>query len=212
MRLLRIIGIFLSSIAVFLLLSWLLNTLVPLNRLNSLQPLKPQELASTPPGTLVLFECHIGSTLANPESTQQLPLDCGNDNFLVQYAASHIKNLPPVQENSNQTRAIAISDPVVVIGKVQSGEGNRTVKAELVAYGSRLSNLNTFRGSGILQIIVAEVIGGIGILAIFIDWRMARSKRNHHIRTARQMEQAQTLQKQNLQQQLAEAPVYQRRR
>jgi hypothetical protein len=197
-RPIRIIGIFLSTVAVFLTFNWFLNTLIPLNRLNSLQPSPTLADAALKPEALL--ECHMSQDWS--ANLKGLPLNCGNNEVRVNKNVTEIKNMPT--HSSGQVKAIAPSDPVVIVGKVAS---DAVVDAEIVAYGSRATNLSTFQANGIMQIVLAEIIGVLGILALFIDWRMARAKRDRHRLQAWQAEQAYAASPQ-----LVEQPVYQRRR
>jgi hypothetical protein len=179
-RSLRIIGIFLSTVAVFLAFNWFLNTLMPLNRLNGLQPTKAEVLALRPAGSVGLLECYM-----SPNWTQSSPgllLDCGGIEMRVQKTPNDIQNLSAKVTAPGEKRAIAVSDPVVVVGKMSSamdtlGRDSNAIDAELIAYGNRNTNLAIFQASGVLQIISAEIIGLVGILFLFIDWRVSRSRR-----------------------------------
>jgi hypothetical protein len=180
-RSLRIIGIFLSTVAVFLAFNWFLNTLMPLNRLNGLQPTKAEVFALRPAGSVGLLECYM-----SPNWTQSSPallLDCGGIEMRVQKTPNDIQNLSAKVTAPGEKRAIAVSDPVVVVGKLSSDTGNslgrdsNAIDAELIAYGNRNTNLAIFQASGVLQIISAEIIGLVGILFLFIDWRISRSRR-----------------------------------
>jgi hypothetical protein len=177
-RSLRIIGIFLSTVAVFLALNWFLNTLMPLNRLNSLQPTKAEVLAQSPAGSAGLLECYMSPNWT--KSSPSLLLDCGGSEMRVQKTPSDIKNLSAKVTAPGERKTIAISDPVVVVGKMSSnqlGKDSNALEAELVAYGNRSTNLSSFQASGVLQIIGAEIIGLFGILFLFVDWRISRSRR-----------------------------------
>ena len=174
MRSLRIIGIFLSTVAVFLALNWFFNTLMPLNRLNSLQPARVEVLTEDTLSSAALLECHISQNWTT--SSPKLLLNCNGNEVGVQQAPKNIKNLSSKIVAPGQKRAIAISDPVVMIGKMAPGKGSNLVEADLLAYGSRSSNLSALQSSGVLQIISAEVTGLLGILLLFIDWRLSRAR------------------------------------
>jgi hypothetical protein len=177
-RSLRIIGIFLSTVAVFLALNWFLNTLMPLNRLNGLQPTKTEVLAQSAAGSVGLLECYMSPNWT--KSSPGLLLDCGGSEMRVQKTPGDIKNLSAKVTAPGQKKTIAISDPVVVVGKMSSGQlgkDSNALEAELIAYGNRSTNLSSFQASGVLQIIGAEIIGLFGILFLFIDWRISRSRR-----------------------------------
>lgn len=173
MRSLRIIGIFLSTVAVFLALNWFFNTLMPLNQLNSLQPSRAEVLTEDMLGA-ALLECHISRNWTT--SSPSLLLNCDGNEVGVQQTPRNIKNLSSKIVAPGQKRAIVVSDPVVMIGKMASGKNN-VVEADLLAYGSRNSNLSALQASGVLQIISAEVTGLLGILLLFIDWRLSRARR-----------------------------------
>lgn len=187
MRSLRIIGIFLSTVAVFLALNWFFNTLMPLNQLNSLQPSRAGVLTENALSA-VLLECHISQnwTLSSP----RLLLNCDGSEVGVQQAPKNIRNLSSKMVAPGQKKAIAVSDPVVMIGKMASGKNSNVVEADLLAYGNRSSNLSAFQASGVLQIISAEVAALLGILLLFIDWRLSRARRARRINEAWQAEQA----------------------
>jgi hypothetical protein len=174
-RSLRITGIFLSTVAVFLALNWFFNTLMPLNQLNSLQPSRGEVLTEDTLSSTALLECHISQNWTT--SSPQLLLNCDGHEVGVQQAPKNIKNLSSKIVAPGQRRAIAISDPVVMIGKMAPGKNNTVVEADLLAYGSRSSNLSALQTSGVLQIISAEVTGMLGILLLFIDWRLSRAQR-----------------------------------
>lgn len=174
MRSLRIIGIFLSTVAVFLALNWFFNTLMPLNRLNSLQPARVEVLTEDTLSSAALLECHISQNWTT--SSPKLLLNCNGNEVGVQQAPKNIKNLSSKIVAPGQKRAIAVSDPVVMIGKMAPGKGSNLVEADLLAYGSRSSNLSALQSSGVLQIISAEVTGLLGILLLFIDWRLSRAR------------------------------------
>jgi hypothetical protein len=176
-RSLRIIGIFLSTIAVFLALNWFFNTLMPLNRLNSLQPLRAAVLTEDTLSSAALLECHMSQnwTVSSPK----LLLNCYGSEVGVQQTPKNIKNLSSKIVTPGQKKAIAVSDPVVMIGKIASGKDSNAIEADLLAYGNRSSNLSAFQASGVLQIIGAEVTGLLGILLLFIDWRLSRARRAH---------------------------------
>jgi len=95
----------------------------------------------------------------------------------AQQAPKNIKNLASKSVAPGEKRAIAVSDPVVMIGKMSPGKNSNLVEADLLAYGSRSSNLSTLQSSGVFQIISAEVTGLLGILLLFIDWRLSRARR-----------------------------------
>jgi len=173
-RSLRIIGIFLSTVAVFLALNWFFNTLMPLNRLNSLQPARVEVLTEDTLSSAALLECHISQNWTT--SSPKLLLNCNGNEVGVQQAPKNIKNLSSKIVAPGQKRAIAVSDPVVMIGKMAPGKGSNLVEADLLAYGSRSSNLSALQSSGVLQIISAEVTGLLGILLLFIDWRLSRAR------------------------------------
>ncbi|MCY7284873.1 MAG: hypothetical protein LH679_15915 [Cyanobacteria bacterium CAN_BIN43] len=174
MRSLRIIGIFLSTVAVFLALNWFFNTLMPLNRLNSLQPARVEVLTEDTLSSAALLECHISQNWTT--SSPKLLLNCNGNEVGVQQAPKNIKNLSSKIVAPGQKRAIAVSDPVVMIGKMAPGKSSNLVEADLLAYGSRSSNLSALQSSGVLQIISAEVTGLLGILLLFIDWRLSRAR------------------------------------
>jgi hypothetical protein len=197
-RPIRIIGIFLSTVTVFLTFNWFLNTLIPLNRLNSLQPSPTLADAALKPEALL--ECHMSQDWsANPKG---LLLNCGDNEVRVNKNVTEIKNMPT--HSSGKVKAIAPSDPVVIVGKTAA---DAVVDAEIVAYGSRATNLSAFQANGIMQIVLAEIVGILGILALFIDWRLARAKRARRTLQAWQAEQAYAASPQ-----LVEQPVYQHRR
>jgi len=173
-RSLRIIGIFLSTVAVFLALNWFFNTLMPLNRLNSLQPARVEVLTEDTLSSAALLECHISQNWTT--SSPKLLLNCNGNEVGVQQAPKNIKNLSSKIVAPGQKRAIAVSDPVVMIGKMAPGKSSNLVEADLLAYGSRSSNLSALQSSGVLQIISAEVTGLLGILLLFIDWRLSRAR------------------------------------
>lgn len=183
MRSLRIIGIFLSTVAIFLAFNWFLNILMPLNRLNGLQPIKAEVFALRPAGSVGLLECYMSPNWT--QSSPSLLLDCGGIEMRVQKTPSDIKNLSAKVTAPGEKKAIAISDPVVVVGKMSSdtlgkdslGRDSNAIDAELIAYGNRNTNLAIFQASGVLQIISAEIIGLVAILCLFIDWRVSRSRR-----------------------------------
>jgi hypothetical protein len=196
-RPLRIIGISLSAAAVFLAANWFSNTLVPLNRLNSLQP----AIASTEVSPASLLECTMSQNWS--ANLNSLLLTCNGDEVQVNKRVTDIKNMPP--DGAGRPTAIKPSDPIVLVGTKELN--SNVINAEFVAYGNRGSNLSAFQSSGILQIILAEVVGGLGILALFIDWRIARARRVERTMQAWQAEQAYAASPQ-----LVEQPVYQRRR
>jgi hypothetical protein len=199
-RPLRIIGIFLSTVAVFLTFNWFLNTLVPLNRLNSLQPAIAFAESTLVPASLM--ECHMSQDWS--ANRQGLLLNCGGNEVRVNKSVNDIKNIPT--NASGHVKAIEASDPLVVVGSKELN--SNVLDAELIAYGNRGSNLSVFQANGILQIILAEVVGGLGILALFIDWRIVRARRVRRTLQAWQAEQTYAASPQ----QLVEQPVYQRRR
>ncbi len=202
MRSLRIIGIFLSTVAVFFAFNWFLNTLMPLNRLNSLQPKKAEVLTQDITGSAVLLECTMSQNWT--VSSSGLLLNCDGSEVWVQQAPSNIKNLSSKVVASGQKKAIAIGDPVVVIGKMASSDstgkdstgkdstskGSHVIEADLLAYGNRNTNLSAFQANGVLQIISAEVTGLLGVLLLFIDWRISRARRAHRTGEAWQAEKA----------------------
>ncbi len=198
MRPLRIIGISLSTAAVFLAANWFLNTLVPLNRLNSLQPSIAPTDAVNPAS---LLECHMSQNWS--ANLNGLLLTCNGDEVRVNKNATEIKNLP--MNEAGHATAIKPSDPIVLVGTKEVN--SNVVNAELVAYGNRDTNLSAFQTNGILQIILAEVVGGLGVLALFIDWRIARARQVQRTKQAWQAEQAYAASPQ-----LVEQPIYQRRR
>jgi hypothetical protein len=194
-RSLRIIGIFLSTVAVFLAFNWFLNTLMPLNRLNGLQPIKAEVLAQRPAGTIGLLECYMSPNWTTGSSS--LLLDCGGSEIRVQQSPSDIKNLAAKVTAPGEKKVLAVSDPVVVVGKMSSnnlgnslGKDSNAIDAELVAYGRRSTNLAIFQASGVLQIIGAEIIGLFAILFLFIDWRVSRSRQSKRTREAWQAEKS----------------------
>lgn len=174
MRSLRIIGIFLSTVAVFLALNWFFNTLMPLNQLNSLQPARVEVLTEDTLSSAALLECHISQNWTT--SSPKLLLNCNGNEVGVQQAPKNIKNLSSKIVAPGQKRVIAASDPVVMIGKMAPGKSSNLVEADLLAYGSRSSNLSALQSSGVLQIISAEVTALLGILLLFIDWRLSRAR------------------------------------
>jgi hypothetical protein len=198
-RPLRIIGIFLSTVAVFLIFNWFLNTLLPLNRLNALQPSVALADTALQPEA-ALLECHMSQNWS--ANLKGLLLNCGDNEVRVNRNVTEIKNMPTYV--SGKVKAIAPSDPVVIVGKTASGN---VVDAEIVAYGSRATNLSVFQANGIMQIVLAEIVGVLGLLALFIDWRLARAKRARRKMQAWQAEQAYAASPR-----LVEQPVYQRRR
>lgn len=175
MRSLRIIGIFLSAVAVFLAFNWFFNTLMPLNQLSSLQPARVEVLTEDTLSSAALLECHISQNWTT--SSPKLLLNCNGNEVEVQQAPKNIKNLASKSVAPGEKRAIAVSDPVVMIGKMSPGKNSNLVEADLLAYGSRSSNLSTLQSSGVFQIISAEVTGLLGILLLFIDWRLSRARR-----------------------------------
>lgn len=186
-RSIRIIGIILSTVAVFLALNWFLNTLMPLNQLNSLQPSKAEVLTEDML-TTALLECHMSQNWTT--SSPKLLLNCDGSEVRVQQAPRNIKNLSSKIVAPGQKRAIAISDPVVMIGKMVPGKDSNAVEADLLAYGNRSSNLSALQASGVLQIVSAEMTGLLGILLLFIDWRLSRARRAHRTNEAWQAEKA----------------------
>lgn len=201
MRPLRIIGISLSAAAVFLAANWFSNTLVPLNRLNSLQPAIALAGTASTSSPASLLECTMSQNWS--ESLNALLLTCNGDEVQVNKRVTDIKNMPP--DGAGRPTAIKPSDPIVLVGT--KALHSNVINAEFVAYGNRGSNLSAFQSSGILQIILAEVVGGLGILALFIDWRIARARRVERTMQAWQAEQAYAASPQ-----LIKQPVYQRRR
>jgi hypothetical protein len=192
-RSLRIIGIFLSTIAVVLAFNWFLNTLMPLNRLNGLQPKRAEVLSQDALSSGALLECTMSQnwTMNSPG----LLLTCDGNEVWVEQAPSSIKNLSSKVVALGQKRAIAISDPVVVIGKMASGQDitgkdNNVIEADLLAYGNRSTNLSAFQTSGVWQIVGAEVTGLLGILLLLIDWRISSARRVRRAAEAWQAEQA----------------------
>jgi hypothetical protein len=185
-RPIRIIGIFLSTVAVYLAFNWFLNTLVPLNRLNGLQPTKASTLIDKTIETPALFECYVSPEWAS--SMPNLLLNCDGQEVQVQRHANEVRNLPPLASGSSGLKAIAKSDPVVVIGQMAS-DRRQINQLELVAYGNRDTNLTTFQSDGIMQIFLAEVVGLLGLLALFIDWRIGKARRARRM-AAWQAEQA----------------------
>ncbi|MBW4517131.1 MAG: hypothetical protein KME11_18145 [Timaviella obliquedivisa GSE-PSE-MK23-08B] len=175
MRSLRIIGIFLSTVAVFLALNWFLNTLMPLNQLNSLQPSRAEVLNEDTLSSTALLECHVSRNWTT--SSPALLLNCNGSEVGVQQEPKNIKNLSSKIVAPGQKKAIAVSDPVVMIGKMASGRNSNVIEADLLAYGNRSSNLSALQTNGVLQIISAEVTGLLGILLLFIDWRLLRARR-----------------------------------
>ena len=188
MRSLRIIGIFLSTVAVFLALNWFINTLMPLNQLNGLQPSKAEVLTEDTLTSAALLECHMSQNWTT--SSPKLLLNCDGSEVGVQQTPRNIKNLSSKIVAPGQKQAIAVSDPVVMIGKVAAGKNSNVVEADLLAYGNRSSNLSALQASGVLQIISAEVTGLLGILLLFIDWRVSRARRVRRASEAWQAEQA----------------------
>jgi hypothetical protein len=174
-RSLRIIGIFLSTVAVFLALNWFLNTLMPLNQLNSLQPSRAEVLNEDTLSSTALLECHVSRNWTT--SSPALLLNCNGSEVGVQQEPKNIKNLSSKIVAPGQKKAIAVSDPVVMIGKMASGRNSNVIEADLLAYGNRSSNLSALQTNGVLQIISAEVTGLLGILLLFIDWRLLRARR-----------------------------------
>jgi hypothetical protein len=195
-RPLRIIGISLSAAAVFLAAHWFSNTLVPLNRLNSLQP----SIASAATSPAALLECHMSSNWS--ASQDGLLLTCNGNEMRVNKSINEIKNMP--MDAKGRATVIKPSDPIVLVGTQELNSD--LIKAEFVAYGNRGTNLSAFQSNGILQIILAEVVGGLGILALFVDWRIARARRVKRTMQAWQAEQAYAASPQ-----LVEQPIYQRR-
>lgn len=211
MRSLRIIGIFLSTIAVFLALNWFFNTLMPLNRLNSLQPKRADILTQDALSSAALLECTISQNWTT--SSPGLLLACDGNEVWVQQAPSSVKNLSSKVVASGQKRAIAVSDPVVVIGKMTSaqditGKDSNVIEADLLAYGNRSTNLSAFQASGVFQIIGAEVTGLLGVLLLFLDWRMSRARRARRASESWQAENAYT----SSHPRLIEQPMYQPKR
>jgi hypothetical protein len=186
-RSLRIIGIFLSTVAVFLALNWFFNTLMPLNQLNSLQPSKAEVLTQEI-SSKALLECHMSQNWTT--SSPKLLLNCDGSEVGVQQVPKDIKNLSSKIVAPGQTQAIAVSDPVVMIGKIASIENSSVIEADLLAYGNRSSNLSALQAIGVLQIISAELIGLLGILLLFIDWRLSRARRARRAHEAWQAEKA----------------------
>ncbi|NJR39714.1 MAG: hypothetical protein HC781_13955 [Leptolyngbyaceae cyanobacterium CSU_1_4] len=174
MRSLRIIGIFLSTVAVFLALNWFFNTLMPLNQLNSLQPSRATVLTEDTLSSDALLECHMSQNWTTSSPT--LLLNCNGSEVEVQQTPQNIKNLSAKIVAPGQKRAIAVSDPIVMIGKMAAGRNSNLIEADLLAYGNRSSNLSALQTSGVLQIISAEVTGLLGILMLFIDWRLSRAR------------------------------------
>jgi hypothetical protein len=199
------IGISLSTIAVFLTFNWFLNTLMPLNRLNSLQPTQAHTLLSNPLN-VALLECNMSQNWQANNSG--LLLDCDTSEIQVQQPPSHIKNIASKVVAPGQKKAIAISDPIVVVGKMAPGKDSNVITAELLAYGNRGTNLSTFQANGVLQIIGAEVTGLLGVLLLFIDWRISRKRRARKTADAWQAEKTYPSSKQHL----FEIPVYQPKR
>lgn len=210
MRSLKIIGIFLSTIAIFLALNWFLNTLMPLNRLNSLQPKKAAVLTQDALSSAALLECTMSRNWTT--SSPGLLLTCDGKEVWVQQPLSNIKNLSSKIVASGQKRAIAVSDPIVVIGKMTSaqditGKDSNVIEADLLAYGNRSTNLSAFQASGVFQIIGAEVTGLLGILLLFIDWRISRARRARRASEVWQAEHAYAASPR-----LMEQPMYQPKR
>ncbi len=177
---------------------------MPLNQLNSLQPSRGSVLAEDTLGA-ALMECHMSQSWTT--SSPRLLLNCNGSEVGVQQNPGNIKNLSSKMVAPGQKRAIAVSDPVVMIGKVATGKDSSVVEADLLAYGNRSSNLAALQASGVLQIISAEVIGLLGILLLFIDWRVSRARRVRRASEAWQVEQAYTASDHQLVEQL-----YQRKR
>jgi hypothetical protein len=203
-RSLRIIGIFLSTVAVFLAFNWFLNTLMPLNRLNGLQPTKAEIFAQAAPGSTGLLECYMSPNWT--KNSSGILLDCDGSEMRVQKSPGDIKNLSAKVTAPGKKKEIAVSDPVVVVGKMVSdqsgkdslGKDSNAIEAELLAYGNRSTNLSVFQASGVLQIIAAEIVGLLGILFLFLDWRITRSRRARRTREALQVEKTYAFSKDNL--------------
>jgi hypothetical protein len=204
-RSLRIIGIFLSTVAVFLALNWFFNTLMPLNQLNSLQPSKAEVLTGEI-SSIALLECHMSQNWTT--NSPKLLLNCDGSEVGVQQAPKDIKNLSSKIVAPGQKQAIAVSDPVVMISKVPSVKNSNVMEAELLAYGNRNSNLSDLQAIGVLQIISAELIGILGILLLFIDWRLSRARRARRASEAWQAEKAYV----SSNHKLVEQPLHQRKR
>jgi hypothetical protein len=211
-RSLRIIGIFLSTVAVFLAFNWFLNTLMPLNRLNGLQPIKAEAFVQGAPGSTGLLECYMSPNWT--KSSSGILLDCDGNEMRIQKSTDAIKNLSAKVTAPGEKKAIAISDPVVVVGKLvadrssNSGKDSNAIEAELLAYGNRSTNLSVFQASGVLQIIAAEIIGLFGILFLFLDWRIARTRRARRAHEAWQVEKTYAASVETL----IEKPFYQHKR
>jgi hypothetical protein len=177
MRLFRIIGVFLSIVALCLLINWLFNTLMPLNRLNSLQPVKLKELKAR--SSVALLECYVSRnwTTQSPEFL----LNCDGNEVRVQRPSGTIYHLSSKVVATGQKKAIAASDPIVIVGKWVSddlGKDRNAIQADLLAYGNRRTNLSIFQFNGVLQIMGAELAALLGILFLFIDWRMPKNRCN----------------------------------
>jgi hypothetical protein len=214
-RSLRIIGIFLSTVAVFFAFNWFLNTLMPLNRLNGLQPTKAELFIQAAPGSMGLLECYMSPNWT--ENSSGILLDCDGNEMQVQKSPSDIKNLSAKVTAPGEKKTIATSDPVVVVGKLASdrlgkdrlgkdrlgkdsnaSNAGHAIEAELLAYGNRSTNLSAFQASGVLQIIAAEIVGLFGILLLFLDWRITRSRRARRTREALQVEKSYAFSKDHL--------------
>jgi hypothetical protein len=80
--------------------------------------------------------------------------------------------------------AIAAGDPVVVIGTLAKNHSDRVIDAELVTYGNRQTYITELRNSSTMLVIAGYSVGGLGLLSLLLDWRMAKARRD------RQTEQA----------------------
>jgi hypothetical protein len=177
MRLFRIIGVFLSIVALCLTINWLFNTLIPLNQLNRLQPVKFKELKAR--SSVALIECYMSQnwTTQSPE----LLLNCDGNEVRVQQSPRDIYHLSSKGVATGQKKTIAASDPIVIVGKWVTdglGKDSNAIQADLLAYGNRRTNLSIFQSNGMLQIIGAELTALLGILFLFIDWHMPKKRCN----------------------------------
>jgi hypothetical protein len=185
-RSLQILGLFLTTISIYLFLNWFNNVLLPLSLLKSLPVTRAVPAIHEIRLGNVLMECHVSQNWTT--SSPKLLLNCDGSEVRVQQAPRNIKNLSSKIVAPGQKRAIAISDPVVIIGKMAPGKSSNLVEADLLAYGNRSSNLSALQASGVLQIVSAEMTGLLGLLLLFIDWRLSRARRARRISEAWQAE------------------------